>query len=45
MISVHQKGRGVVGLYSYDIAATKVHQTRSMAKRHGYPLKCTLEEA
>lgn len=45
MLSVHKKGRGIVGLYPYDIAATKVEQTRSMAKRHGYPLKCTLEEA
>lgn len=45
MISVHKKGRGIVGLYPYDIAATKVAQTRDMAKRHGYPLKCTLEEA
>lgn len=45
MLSVHTKGRGVVGLYPYDIAATKVEQTRSMAKRHGHPLKCTLEEA
>lgn len=45
MMSVHKKGRGLVGLYPYDIAATKVEQTRAMAKRHGYPLKCTLEEA
>lgn len=45
MMSVHKKGRGIVGLYSYDIAATKVEQTRAMAKRHGFPLKCTMEEA
>ncbi len=45
MMSVHKKGRGLVGLYPYDIGATKVEQTRQMAKRHGYPLKCTLEEA
>jgi ATP-dependent Clp protease adaptor protein ClpS len=45
MMSVHKKGRGLVGLYPYDIGATKVAQTRDMAKRHGYPLKCTLEEA
>ncbi len=45
MMSVHKKGRGLVGLYPYDIGATKVDQTRKMAKRHGYPLKCTLEEA
>lgn len=44
MMSVHKKGRGVVGLYPYDIAATKVEQTRRLARRHGHPLKCTLEE-
>jgi ATP-dependent Clp protease adaptor protein ClpS len=45
MISVHKKGRGIVGLYPYDIAATKAQQARAMAKRHGFPLKCTIEEA
>lgn len=45
MMNVHKKGRGMVGLYPYDIAATKVEQTRQMARRHGHPLKCTLEEA
>ena len=45
MLSVHKKGRGIVGLYPYDIGATKVEQTRAMAKRSGYPLKSTLEEA
>jgi ATP-dependent Clp protease adaptor protein ClpS len=44
MMAVHKKGRGVVGLYSYDIAASKVEQTKRLARRHGYPLKCTLEE-
>ncbi len=45
MLNVHKKGRGIVGLYPYDIGATKVEQVRSMAKKNGYPLKCTLEEA
>lgn len=45
MMSVHQKGRGMVGIYPYDIAATKIEKTRSMARRNGYPLKCTMEEA
>ena len=44
MMNVHKKGRGVVGLYPYDIAATKVEQTRQMARRNGHPLKCTMEE-
>ncbi len=45
MLSVHKKGKGLVGLYPYDIGATKVEQVRAMARRNGYPLKCTLEEA
>ena len=45
MIHVHKRGRGLVGLYPYDIGASKVAKARDMAKRHGYPLKCTLEEA
>lgn len=45
MMSVHKKGRGIVGLYAYDIAATKVEQTKRLARHHGYPLKCTMEEA
>lgn len=44
MMNVHKKGRSVVGLYPYDIAATKVEQTRRLAKHQGFPLKCTLEE-
>src|SRR5690554_4304423 len=45
MLSVHKKGKGIVGLFTYDIGATKVEQVRSMARRNGFPLKCTLEEA
>ncbi len=43
MLDVHKKGRGVVGLYAHDIAATKVQQTRKSAKQRGFPLKCTME--
>ncbi len=45
MLAVHQKGRGIVGLFPYDIGATKVAQTRKIAKANGFPLKCTLEPA
>lgn len=45
MMKVHKKGAGVVGTYPYDIAATKVQQTRKMAEENGYPLKCTMEAA
>ncbi len=45
MMDVHKKGKGVVGLYTYDIAATKVAQVRQKAKEYEYPLKCTVEKA
>jgi len=45
MLDVHKKGKGVVGTYPYDIAATKATQVRSMAKEREFPLKCTVEAA
>lgn len=43
MFNVHKNGSGVAGIYSYDIAATKIKQTQGMADKSGYPLKLTLE--
>jgi ATP-dependent Clp protease adaptor protein ClpS len=43
MLDVHRKGRGVVGTYSYDIAATKIGQVHQLAKQNEYPLKCIME--
>lgn len=45
MLDVHKKGRGVAGIYSYDIAMTKVATAMSMAKSQGFPFKLTTEEA
>jgi ATP-dependent Clp protease adaptor protein ClpS len=45
MIDVHKKGKGVAGIYSYDIAITKVSTAMSMAKEEGFPFKLTVEEA
>lgn len=45
MLDVHRKGKGTCGVYSYDIAATKVVQVHEMARRWEFPLKCSLEEA
>jgi ATP-dependent Clp protease adaptor protein ClpS len=43
MLSVHHKGHGVAGLYSRDVAETKVEQVTSYAKEHGMPLLVTAE--
>lgn len=45
MLEVHQKGRGVCGIYPFEVAETKVSQVEKMAQREGFPLKCTLELA
>ena len=45
MLDVHKKGRGAVGVYPFDIAATKVDQVHKLAQDNGYPLKCTMEKA
>ena len=45
MLNVHNKGRGVVGIYTFDIAQTKANQVHSIAKQYDYPLKCVVEEA
>ncbi len=44
MLSVHQTGAGLCGVFSFEIAETKVFQVNSFAKESKYPLKCTLEE-
>ena len=45
MLQVHEKGKGLCGTYSFEIAETKVMQVRKKAKEKGFPLKATLEEA
>lgn len=45
MIAVHEKGKGLCGTYSYEIAETKVAQVGQQAKENGFPLKATMEEA
>lgn len=45
MLDVHEKGKGVAGIYSHDIAITKVSTAMSMAKEKGFPFKLTVEEA
>ena len=45
MLNVHHNGRGVVGVYTWDIAQTKASQVHAIAKQYEYPLKCVVEEA
>jgi|SaaInl4_150m_RNA_FD_contig_121_128296_length_4265_multi_10_in_0_out_0_3 ATP-dependent Clp protease adaptor protein ClpS len=44
MLHVHQKGVGVCGVYTYDIAETKVAQVVDIARRSEHPLQCTMEK-
>ena len=42
MLTVHKKGVAVVGVYSHEIAETKVAQVMDYAQRHQHPLQCTM---
>lgn len=43
MLTVHKKGLAVVGVFSYEIAETKVQQVMEMARQNQHPLQCTME--
>ena len=45
MLEVHTKGKGICGVYTYEIAETKVAQVTGLAQQHQHPLLCTMEEA
>ena len=44
MLHVHQKGVGVCGVYTYEVAETKVTQVMDFARQHQHPLQCTMEK-
>ena len=44
MLTVHKKGLAVVGVFSHEIAETKVTQVMDFARRHEHPLQCTMEK-
>lgn len=45
MLHVHQRGVGVCGVYTYEVAETKVALVVDVARRHEHPLQCTMEKA
>jgi ATP-dependent Clp protease adaptor protein ClpS len=45
MLHVHQRGVGVCGIFSYEVAETKVAQVIDFARENQHPLQCTLEKA
>jgi ATP-dependent Clp protease adaptor protein ClpS len=44
MLEVHTKGKGICGVFNYEIAETKVAQVAGIANQHQHPLLCTMEE-
>lgn len=44
MLTVHKKGLAVVGVYSHEIAETKVTQVMDFARQNQHPLQCTMEK-
>jgi ATP-dependent Clp protease adaptor protein ClpS len=45
MLKVHRDGKGVCGVYTRDVAATKVELVSSFSRMHQHPLQCVMEEA
>lgn len=44
MLTVHKKGMAVAGVFSYEVAETKVTQVMQLAREHQHPLQCTMEK-
>ncbi len=45
MLEVHNKSMGIAGIFTYDIAVTKIADVHNMAKERQFPLRCSVEEA
>ena len=43
MVDTHTKGKGLVDIYTFDVARSKAHQVQQFAKQNDHPLKCVLE--
>ena len=44
MMNVHKQGIGICGIYTFEVAETKVEMVHALAVEHGFPLKCTMEK-
>jgi len=44
MLTIHNTGSAIVGIYSFDIAISKINQTHQFARVNGFPLTCTYEK-
>ncbi|MCK5541360.1 MAG: ATP-dependent Clp protease adapter ClpS [Desulfobacterales bacterium] len=44
MLNVHRRGKGICGLYTREIAETKIEIVHTLAQAQGFPLKCTMEK-
>ncbi|NQV47570.1 MAG: ATP-dependent Clp protease adapter ClpS [Rhodospirillaceae bacterium] len=44
MLNVHQRGVGICGVYTYEVAETKATQVMDLAREHQHPLQCTIEK-
>lgn len=45
MMHVHRNGRGLAGVYTWEVAETKVEQVATLSREAGYPLRATIEDA
>lgn len=45
MLNVHKQGIGVCGIYTYEVAETKVDMVHALAREREFPLKCTMEKS
>lgn len=44
MLNVHHRGVGICGIYTYEVAETKVNQVMELARKNQHPLQCTIEK-
>ncbi|OHD56096.1 MAG: ATP-dependent Clp protease adaptor ClpS [Spirochaetes bacterium GWF1_51_8] len=45
MIEIHKKGSGFCGVFTFDVALTKIARVHELARENGFPLRCSFEPA